>query len=356
MRRVALLRNGQLETGDQALIEQWSAENGDRIWIDIEGEEEAEVEELLETRFGFHELAAEDSFSANTLPKHDPFPGYGFFVFRAIDINLIEHGVKTNKLSVFLSQGYLFTIHTDPMVSVDTIWQRLPQDPRLIGAGCDFLLHSILDVLVDLHFPLLDEIEEMVDEVQEIIFKNPNPQLLDELLHIKKDLNTLRRYSAPQRELFNQISRSDSAFIQREHLIYFRDLYDHMFRISESIDVERDQVAATMEAYLSVLANRTNEIMKVLTVFSAIMLPLNLIAAIYGMNFAHMPELGWRFGYAMALGIMAFVALLMLFYFASKGWIWSRKDIRRLRRHSYKAISWPVRFARVAAKKATKDL
>jgi magnesium transporter len=108
----------------------------------------------------------------------------------------------------------------------------------------------------------------------------------------------------PQRELLNQISRGDARFVQREHLIYFRDVYDHMFRISETIDVDRDQMTATMDAYLSVIANRTNETMKVLTIFSAIMLPLTLIAGIYGMNFEHMPELKWLHGYAFALGLM----------------------------------------------------
>ncbi|PYQ48231.1 MAG: hypothetical protein DMF59_16635 [Acidobacteria bacterium] len=119
----------------------------------------------------------------------------------------------------------------------------------------------------------------------------------------------------------NQISRGDAQFIQKQHLIYFRDLYDHMFRISETIDVERDMMAGTMEAYLSVIANRTNEIMKILTIFSAIMLPLTLIAGIYGMNFAIEPELHWRFGYWYALGLMTITAVIMLMWFRRKGWI-----------------------------------
>ncbi len=194
----------------------------------------------------------------------------------------------------------------------------------------------------------------MVDEIQDLVFRTPNPQLLDELLKVKKDLNTLRRYSLPQRDLLNQISRGEVRSITSDHLIYFRDLYDHMFRITESIDMERDMIASTMEAYLSVVANRLNEIMKVLTVFSAIMLPLNLVAAIYGMNFVHMPELRWRYGYAVAIAIMATIAFGMLFYFVRQGWIWSRKDVRKLRRHGYKAITWPVRLVRVAAKRAVR--
>lgn len=354
MIRVALLRNGSIEQGGAELIERWSAEAGERLWVDVEGETEAAAEPLLETRFRFHELAAEDSFSQSTLPKHDPFPEYDFFVFRAINLNLLDHGIATTKLAVFLSSTYLITVHVDPLVSAEAIWHRLPQDARLLHEGTDFLLHSILDHMIDLHFPLVEEIEQMVDEIQDIIFSSPAPNLLDELLKLKKDLNTLRRYALPQRDLLNQISRGEARSIARDNLIYFRDLYDHMYRITETIDMERDLIASTMEAYLSVVANRTNEIMKVLTVFSAIMLPLNLVAAIYGMNFVHMPELRWHYGYLFAVGIMTVIGFGMLSYFVRKGWIWSRKDVRRLRRHGYKAITWPVRLVRVAAKKAVR--
>lgn len=354
MIRVALLRDGQFEQGGVELIDHWNESSGEKLWVDIEGLTPEEVEPLLEDRFGFHELATEDCFSSTTLPKYDPFPDYDFLIFRALNLDLIEHGVATSKLAVFLSRNYLFTVHTEPMVSTDSVWQRLPQDRRMLEQGADFLLYSILDALIDLHFPLVDEIEHMVDEIQELIFRSPSPHLLDSLLKLKKDLNTLRRYSLPQRDLLNQISRGESKFITAEHRIYYRDLYDHVFRITESIDVERDLVAGTMEAYLSVQANKLNEIVKLLTVFSAILLPLNLIAAIYGMNFVHMPELSWRWGYAFALGLMALVAISMLIFFARRNWLWGRKDMERLRRHSYKAITRPVRFVRVAAKKATK--
>ncbi|MFN2443606.1 MAG: magnesium/cobalt transporter CorA [Thermoanaerobaculia bacterium] len=354
MIRVALLRDGKLQQGGTELIEGFQSENGDRLWVDIEGRDEKEAEPLLEGRFRFHELAAEDCFSATTLPKFDPFPDYDFFIFRSVNVDLIEHGVATTKLAVFLSTHFVFTVHADPLVSAEAVWHRLPQDRRILEQGPDFLLYTVLDTLIDLHFPLIDEIEEMIDEIQTIMFRSAAPDLLDELLRIKKDLNILRRFSLPQRDLLNQISRGDARYIQKDHLIYFRDLYDHMFRISESIDVERDLVAATMDAYLSIVSNRTNDIMKVLTVFSVILLPLNLIAAVYGMNFDVMPELGWRYGYPFALGLMALVSVAMLLYFGSRGWIWSRRDIKRMRRHGYKAITWPARLVRVAAKKAAK--
>ncbi|MGZ5433813.1 MAG: magnesium/cobalt transporter CorA, partial [Thermoanaerobaculia bacterium] len=189
-----------------------------------------------------------------------------------------------------------------------------------------------VDQMVDTHFPILDQIEEHVDDLQDEIFLDARPAQLDELLHLKRDINVLRRHSLPQRELLNQISRGDARFVQRQHLIYFRDVYDHMFRISETIDVDRDLMTGTMDAYLSVVANRTNETMKVLTIFSAIMLPLTLIAGVYGMNFEHMPELKWVHGYPLALGLMIGVAVLMLVWFWRKGWITVPRPHRRRRR------------------------
>jgi magnesium transporter len=318
--RVSLLRNDTLLRGGVEMIDEWKADSDEKLWVDIAEPVQEDIEPLLEKRFGFHELAAEDAVSSNTLPKYDAFPNYDFFIFRTVDVNLSEHASETYKIAAFLGRNFLFTVHRS-MRAIDDVYARLPGDRRLLGRGPDFLLYSIVDQLVDAHFPLLEQIEECVDQLQEKIFSDADDRDLDELLHLKRDINVLRRHSLPQRELLNQISRGDAQFVQREHLIYFRDAYDHMFRISETIDVDRDQMAGTMEAYLSVIANRTNEIMKVLTIFSAIMLPLTLIAGVYGMNFEHMPELKWLHGYPFALSLMIGIAVLMIGWFVWRGWI-----------------------------------
>jgi len=319
--RVALLRGDELRRGDESLIDEWRADSDDRLWVDIQEPEQETIEPLLEQRFGFHELAAEDTLSPNTLPKYDSFPNYDFFIFRTVAINVHEHISETYKIAAFLGRNFLFTVHRRPLEASNNVWDRLPGDKRILARGNDFLLYSIVDMMVDAYFPVLEQIEECVDDLQDSIFESADQMQLDELLHLKRDINVLRRSSLPQRELLNQISRGDAKLVQREHLIYFRDVYDHMFRISETIDVDRDQMTGTMEAYLSVVANRTNEIMKVLTIFSAVMLPLTLIAGIYGMNFEHIPELHWLHGYPFALGLMIAIAGLMIVYFWRKGWI-----------------------------------
>lgn len=317
--QVFLLRGDELRQGGIELVDSWSG--GAQMWVDIADPTRETIEPLLEGRFGFHELAAEDTLSTETLPKYDPFPAYDFFVFRAVDVELDSHRCTTQKLSAFLGKDLVVTVHGEIGEAVRNVATRLPADRRLLANGPDFLLYSIVDQMVDAHFPLLDRIDDRIDALQETIFHDVRPGQLDELLHVKRDLNLVRRQIFPQRDLLNQISRGDAQFVSRDHLIYFRDIYDHMFRIVETIDVQRDSMSGAMEAYLSVIANRTNEIMRVLTVFSALMLPMTLIAGIYGMNFQHMPELRWLHGYPFALGLMAAVAVVLLLFFWQKGWI-----------------------------------
>ena len=320
--RVATLIDGQFAQGGEELIDRWKRGSDDKLWVDIEEPTSEVLEALLEDRFGFHELASEDSLSETTLPKYDPFADYDFFIFRS-----------TCKIAAFLGRNFLFTIHVDKVTAIDETRARLPNDARLLRNGPDFLLYTIVDEMVDAYFPILDRIEESVDDLQDDIFRDAMPSHLDDLLKHKRQINILRRQSLPQRELLNQISRGDAQFVARDTLIYFRDVYDHMFRISETIDVERDMMAGTMEAYLSVIANRTNEIMKVLTVFSAIMLPLTLIAGIYGMNFSNEPELHWKYGYFYALGLMGLTAAIMLLWFRRRGWVGSH----HAHRHTHKS-------------------
>ena len=323
--RVSLLHDRQLVQGGILLLSDWSEEQSDCVWVDVTGGAKEDIEPLLEEWFRFHELAAEDALSPNTLPKYDSFERYDFLIFRTIALHADGHGVETEKVACFLGKNFLFTIHKSPIDAIEGIWSRLPQDVRMMERGVDFILYNVLDSLVDRYFPLVDQIEERIDEIHELIFSSPSQTLLDELLDFKRDLNVLRRQSLPQRELLNQISRGGAKFLRQEHLIYFRDLYDHMYRIGESIDIEREMASSTMEAYLSVVANRTNDIMKVLTIFSATMLPINLIASIYGMNFVHMPELHWRYGFYFALSLMAVVAIVMLAWFWENGWLLPRR-------------------------------
>src|SRR5688500_15839332 len=186
--RVSLLANNVLRQGDVSLIDEWTAESDEKLWVDIQEPVQEVIEPLLEERFGFHELAAEDTLSPNTLPKYDSFSNYDFFIFRTVDVNLSEHQSETYKISAFLGSNFLFTVHRLPLRAIDDISNRIVADRRLLERGPDFLLYSIVDQMVDAHFPLVEQIEEAVEDLQDRIFESADDMHLDELLHLKRDL------------------------------------------------------------------------------------------------------------------------------------------------------------------------
>ena len=262
--------------GDVELIDEWRATPTTSSGSTSRSRRRKIIEPLLEERFGFHELAAEDTLSPNTLPKYDSFS-----TLRLLRLphrrrqRSTSTQSETFKIAAFLGKNFLFTMHRQPLAAVDDVCDRAARATGgCMERGPDFLLYSIVDQLVDAHFPLLEQIEERVDEIQDRIFDKSAAGATSTSCCISSATSTscaatrCRSASCSTRS-----RRGDAHFIQREHLIYFRDVYDHMFRISETIDVDRDLMTGTMDAYLSVVANRTNEIMKVLTIFSAIMLP-----------------------------------------------------------------------------------
>jgi len=190
-----------------------------------------------------------------------------------------------------------------------------------MSKGMDFLLYEIMDRLIDNYFPILDDFDEVIDELEYEAFHNPTRETLDRIFKLKRDVTSLRRITGPQRDIFNRLSRDSFPVISRRSAPYFRDVYDHLARISDLSDSYKDLTAGLMEAYLMVVSNRLNEIIKVLTLSATIILPLTVITGIYGMNFDFMPGINWRYGYFFVLGVMAMVGLGLLFFFKKRKWI-----------------------------------
>jgi magnesium transporter len=178
-----------------------------------------------------------------------------------------------------------------------------------------------MDAIVDDYMPLLDALSDKLDDIEEQVFENFQPEALQEIFRIRKQLIFLRRVVVPLRDVFNVLLRREQPIFSRETMIYFQDVYDHLIRVTDLIDALREIVGSTMDAYLSVSGNRMNFVMKRLTSISAILMSVTLIAGIYGMNFAFMPELGWRYGYVGALASMLLVALALYFYFRRIKWL-----------------------------------
>lgn len=319
MIQVALFDSqGRAQFGGPELLQVERSE-GTSIWIDIEGRSSQYEQFLLEQ--GFHPLAVEDTFTLQHHPKLQEYDGYLFLIVRGIDMGRQRQRLETLKLAAFLDRRRLVTCHRAPMRSVAAIRQKIQESGHLPKGGTTHLLYLICDEMVDHYFPVLDEIGREIEALEESIFAEPTQEHLEQILEIRRRLSTLRRVMLPHRQIFNHLAAAKTPYIDEQETLYFRDVYDNVFRLADALDHQRDQLTSAKDTYLSVVSQRTNEVMKVLTLFSATLLPLSCIAGIYGMNFEYMPELELRYGYFGILGFMGLVAGSLLAWFWRKGWL-----------------------------------
>jgi magnesium transporter len=292
------------------------------IWVDMESPTEADEQILLDV-FNFHPLTVEDCRENRHYPKIEEFDGYLYFIVHGVRADISPERFNTIELDGFLGPNYVITYHHDKFRSIDNVKQLLRTTPTVCQRGTAFLLHQILDQVVDYYSPVLDDFDMRIDQLEDNIFtlKQPNNQILSEIMDLKRSVLRLRRISGKQMDILHRMSRGEFALIPEEMRPFYRDVYDHLVRVVDLSENYRDLISGSLEAYLSVVSNRLNEIMKVLTIFSAIMLPLTFIAGVYGMNFDNMPELHSTYGYYAVWIIMVVVAVGMLLFFRRRGWI-----------------------------------
>jgi magnesium transporter len=289
-------------------------------WIDLEDPTVKEAT-ILEDPFHFHPLAIEDALSDVNLPKVDDYEGYLFLIVHGIRFDAPTDQFFTRELDVFLGKNYLVTHHKGPMRSIAGAKDLCSKNLlTAMPRGVEFLLHNILDHMFENYFPNLDAIEDKIQLVQVEVFEKPTQATLDRIFTLKKDVMQLRRICAPQREIVHRLSRGEFSVISSKAAVYFRDIYDNLYRIVDASYQYQDLMQGTLDAYLSAINNRLNETMKRLTVVTVVLASLTVITGVYGMNFAHMPELQWRFGYAWALGLMVTVPLGIVYWFRRTGW------------------------------------
>src|SRR6266480_8050433 len=292
------------------------------IWVDMEAPTEGDDRILLDV-FHFHPLTVEDCRANRHHPKVEEFPDYIYFIVHAVRTDSSPDRFNTVELDGFLGRNFVITYHHDKFPSIDKVKQTVRSSPVTCQRGAPFLLHSIIDSIVDDYLPVMDDFDERINDLEDNIFSlhRTNDEILEEILGLKRSVLRLRRISSKQLEVLYRMSHGQFQLIAGPVLPFFRDIYDHLVRVTDLAESYRDLISGSLEAYLSVVSNRLNEIMKVLTIFSAVMLPLTFIAGVYGMNFDHMPELHWRFGYPFAWGLMILVAMVMLILFWWRGWI-----------------------------------
>jgi magnesium transporter len=296
------------------------------VWVDMEEPTEFEERVLLDV-FHFHPLTVEDCRENRHYPKVEEFPGYLYLIVHGVKADTTSEHFTTIELDAFLGHNYVITYHHDVFRSINNVKKLIHTTPMPCQRGAAFLLHQILDQIVDFYSPVLDDFDERIDALEENIFtlKRPNNEILANIMDMKRAVLRLRRISAKQLDVLHRMSRGEFTLISAQMLPFYRDIYDHLVRVVDLAESYRDLLSGALEAYLSVVSNRLNEIMKVLTIFSAVMLPLTFIAGVYGMNFDNMPELHSANGYYFTWAIMITVATVMLGYFWRKGWIGSGK-------------------------------
>ncbi len=292
------------------------------IWVDMESPTEADERVLLDV-FNFHPLTVEDCRENRHYPKVEEFPGYIYFIVHGVTSDTSPDRFNTIELDGFLGSNYVITYHHASFRSIHNVRQLLRTSPIACQRGSAFLLHQILDQVVDYYSPVLDDFDDRIDQLEHEIFtlKRPNNAILAQIMDLKRSVLRLRRISTKQMDILLRMSRGEFALIPHEMRPFYRDVYDHLVRVVDLSESYRDLISGSLEAYLSVVSNRMNEIMKVLTIFSAIMLPLTFIAGVYGMNFDNMPELHSRYGYFGTLAVMGVVAVGMLIFFWRRGWL-----------------------------------
>jgi len=290
------------------------------LWLDLinPGKEELDI---LEKVFELHPLTLEDCVTTLTRPKIDQFEKYIFIAIHAAATTPRTQRVRTVELNICLGRNFIITIHQDPIKAVETALDRTQKNPATMSKGSDRLLHLVIDSLVDNYLPVLDVMDGKITNVENQVLKNPTQRTLNNIFAVKKDIMYMKRFIGPQRDIVNFLSKENFQFIHSRTRVYFRDVYDNMIFINDSIDTYRDVINGAFDAYLSTISNRTNDIMKVLTIIATIMMPLTLITGVYGMNFSNMPLLRHEWGFFSIVAAMLFLGVGMLIYFRRKDWI-----------------------------------
>lgn len=306
---------------DPTNIDKTLASGTNVVWVDVLDPDDADFARLAE-ELDFHPLSLEDCRVTHQRPKIEEYRGYYFIVLYEVEVVPERRSIELRELNIFLGKNFLVTVHSQPLRAVETAARLWPQWlDRTAVQGPGLLSYLLIDAIVDDYFPLLDDMSDRVDEIEDEIFGDFRQETIEEIFRLKKHLIFLRRSIGPLRDVFNTMLRREQPIVPFEIHVYFQDIFDHLVRVAETIDTLRDMLGSVMDAYLSVSGNRMNQVMKRLTTISTILMSVTLIAGIYGMNFDVMPELRWRYGYVWALGSMIVVGIAIYFYFRKIKWL-----------------------------------
>lgn len=291
-------------------------------WINIDGLHQIDVIETLGKCFDLHPLMLEDILETGHRPKFEDYESSLFLVLKRLHFDEEKTEIRIEQVSLVLGADFVLSFHEGGSDIFDGVRDRIRNSRgKIRRMGADYLAYALLDSVVDSYFGVVEKLGDRIEVLEEELITRPSRSTLQQIHHLKREMILLRKSVWPLREVIGALQRVESPLVQETTDIFLRDVYDHTIQVIDTVETFRDLLAGMLDLYLSSVSNRMNEIMKVLTIIATIFIPLTFLAGVWGMNFDHMPELRWRWGYALAWGLMLGLALIMLALFRRKKWL-----------------------------------
>jgi magnesium transporter len=291
-------------------------------WVNVHGVHEVEILEKFGNCFGLHPLVMEDILNTDQRPKIENYGEDLFIVLKMLSYDEKKGEISAEQVSLVLRSNAVLSFTEKEKGAFTPIQERLRSGKgRLRKMGADYLAYTLLDIIVDHYFAILEKLSEKIEELEEKLVTNPTTPILQKIQNLKREMIFLRKWVWPLREVISSLERGESSWIKEGTRFYLRDVYDHTIQVMDTVETFREVLSGMMDIYLSSINNRMNAVMKVLTIIATIFMPLTFLAGVYGMNFKHMPELEWQWGYPLLWVFMILIAVFMLISFRKKRWL-----------------------------------
>ncbi|BBM82582.1 magnesium/cobalt transporter CorA [Candidatus Uabimicrobium amorphum] len=289
------------------------------VWLNVNGLHRIETIQLIGKHFNIHSLVLEDIVNPHQRPKMEEYPHYIYIVLKMLSYEEEKNTIETEQVSIILGKEFVLSFREKSGDVFNSVRNRL-KSGKIIDKGMTYLTYTLIDSIVDHYFLLLEEMREDLEELEDDLISNPQPENMHTIHNLKREIISLRKMVSPLREIVRKLQQ-DSSIVDENVRIYFRDVSDHIAQVIDQIETFREMLSSMLDIYLTSISNKMNEIMKMLTFISTIFIPLSFIVGVYGMNFKHIPELEWQWGYFCVWGIMITIVFSMLFYFKKKRWL-----------------------------------
>jgi magnesium transporter len=291
-------------------------------WINIDGLHDTKLMKEIGETFDLHPLLIEDIMNTDQRPKLQESDNNLFLVLKMLRYDETNRTLKAEQLSLVIGKTFLLTFQEQPGDVFEPVRERIrKQKGRIRATSIDYLAYALIDTVVDNYIYIIERLGEKIEDMEELVLGNPEPEIMEQLSNYRKEMNYLRKSIRPAREAITQLARLDTELIDTKTIPFLDDLEDLITQASEAIDTYREMLSDQMNLYNSALSNKMNDVMKILTIFAAIFIPLTFIAGIYGTNFEYLPELHFKYSYFIFWGVMIIVAVSLLIFFKRKKWI-----------------------------------